>query len=317
MQDDILSPQEIEELMKEAPLDKGTGKVVYPYDFRSPELLSKEKLKVFQILMEEFINKTKSFFSSQFKISLEAEISFIRQSVYREIQEGGQRTFLVIFNTPPLEGNSILEIKYPLIIFINQVLLGQELDKFPQFRLLTPVEEETGTFLAERFLLAFKEAFSKMINFSFNIVGIEKNPQLVFLASPDEPVILVTVKFIRKDTSCEVNFCFPYIVFNSLLPYLDFKRWFFITQRKKDKEIDKLLRSNIENIEIELVCELGLLDIDLKELINLEEGDYLYLNKSKDALVDIKIGDIKKFRGRVGMVDNKLGVKIEEIIGEE
>ena len=101
-------------------------------------LLSKEKFKIFQILMEEFSEKVRGVFSTQFKLSLEIEIESIRQAVFREVQEADEDSFLVVFNAPPLEGSSLLEIKLPFIIFFNRVLLGDALDAFPSPRLITP-----------------------------------------------------------------------------------------------------------------------------------------------------------------------------------
>ncbi|MBN2483022.1 MAG: FliM/FliN family flagellar motor switch protein [Candidatus Omnitrophica bacterium] len=313
---DILSPKEIEDLVKGSD-DMNMGeKTVYPYDFRSPSLLSKGKLRIFQLLMEEFVSQIQSFVAAQLKIPLEVQIGDIRQSAYSQFQERNEETFMVVFNMPPLEGTSILEIKLPFIIFINQVLLGKALEKFPEPRAITPVEEETATFLAERFLYTLQESFSKLIKFNFNIISKERNPQLLFLASPDEPTVIVSVQFKLGEEVSQIDFCFPYIVFNSLLPYLDVKKWFSITQRKKDERIDKLIKDNIENIKVDLVCELGSLDLALREILHLEKGDYLCLNVDNDALLNLKIGNFKKFKVFPGISHKKVALRIEKIIDE-
>jgi flagellar motor switch protein FliM len=317
MQDDILSPKEIEALIRNGEPQHVKGKVVCPYDFRSPELLSKEKFRMFQLLMEEFATKLKSLLSTQFKISFEVEISSIRQSVFKEIQESRENTFMAIFNAPPLEGNALLEIQLPFILFFHQVFLGQELDTFPSARVLTPAEEETGNFLADKFLISFQEAFAKLVQFTFNIVSIEKNPKLLFLASPEEPVIMVTVQFSKQEATCEATFCMPYIVFDSLLPYLDFKKWFFIAQRKKDRETDEKIKHNIESIDVDLVCALGEVDVSLQELLELQVGDYLRLPVAKGGLLNLRVGEWKKFKVKPGKLHRKVAVKIEQVVLEE
>lgn len=313
---DILSPKEIEELVKGSGDMNVNEKTVYPYDFRSPSLLSKGKLRIFQLLMDEFLSQVQTFVAAQLKIPLEVQLSDIRQSAYSQFQERTEETFLVVFNMPPLEGSSILEIKLPFISFINQVLLGKPLEKFPETRTITPVEEETALFLAERFLYTLQESFSKLVQFNFNITSKERNPQLLFLASPDEPTVMVTIQFKLKEEVSQVDFCFPYIVFNSLLPHLDVKKWFSLTQRKKDDRIDKLIKSNIENIKVDLVCELGSLDLSLREILHLEKGDYLCLNIDDDSLLNLKIGNFKKFKVFPGISHKKVALRIESLIEE-
>lgn len=317
MQKDILSPQEIEALVKgdEIAHDPSVqGKRVAPYDFRSPELLSKEKLRIFQILMEEFSKKILEFLTTQLKIAVEINIASIHQAVYKEFQEREEDTRMAVFTMDPVEGSSLLEIKTPFIKFINQALLGHVAEALPEASALTPVEEETGVFLANKFLYALKTAFAKLIDLTPNIMSIEKNPQLVFIASPEEPVIITTIRFFKGETSCDVYFCFPYIVFDSLLPYLDFKKWFFITQRKKDSEIDRLLQDNIEKIELDIVCELGIADVRLKDVLALEEGDYLKLSRPRAMPLDLKIGEAVKFKVAPGMKGRKLALKIEKVL---
>ncbi|MBD3246377.1 MAG: hypothetical protein GF333_05135 [Candidatus Omnitrophica bacterium] len=314
MQKDILSPKEIEALVKKEDPSYVKGKMVSPYDFRTPELLSKEKYRMFQLLMEEFANKLKSFLSTQFKVSFDMEISSIRQGVFREVQESGDQAFMVVFNTPPLEGNSLLELRIPFILFFHQVLLGKDPEKFPQPRKLTAVEEETGHYLADKFFLSFQEAFAKLVQFSYSVVSVERNPKLLFLASPEEPVILVTLQFSKKSASSEATFCFPYMMFDSLLPYLDFKKWFFIAQRKKDKITDERIRNNIEKIDIDLVCQMGEIELPLKDLLDLEEGDYLRLDRAADDLLEMTIGGHKKFEVKPGKIKGKSAVRIDKIL---
>ncbi len=311
---DMLSPKEIEDLMQGAEEMNLDQKTVYPYDFRSPSLLSKGRLRIFQLLMDEFSSQIQSFIAAQLKIPLEVQISDIRQAAYRDFQERDEETFMVVFNMPPLEGASIMEIKIPFVIFINQVLLGKTLEKFPQTRTITPVEEETAAYLAERFLYTLQESFSKLVKFNFNILSQERNPQLIFLASPDEPIVIVTLQFKLQEEVSQIDFCFPYIVFNSMLPFLDVKKWFSLTQRKKDERIDKLIKDNMENIKVDLVCELGAVDLTLREILRLEQGDYLCLNIDNDALLNLKIGNFKKFKVMPGIVHKKVALRIEEII---
>ncbi|MBD3264777.1 MAG: hypothetical protein GF375_06720 [Candidatus Omnitrophica bacterium] len=313
MDKDILSSKEIEALVNVEGERDYKGKTVYPYDFRSPEVLSREKFKIFQILMDEFCKNLREFLSSHYRLNLDAEISSIHQGAYEEIQDSDEQAFLAVFEAPPLEGHSILDIKIPFVLFFSQVILGHMPESFPSPRHLTPVEEEAGRNLAKRFLICLQEAFRKLVDFSAEIVSLEKNPKLLFLASPHEPVIMVNINFSKGDSSSEVKFYLPYIVFDSLLPYLDFKKWFFITQRKKNEATDKLIKDNIEKMEMDLVSELGSLDVTLQDLLNLEEGDYLRLNTSKDSLLDLKIGGLGKFKAKPGLVGKRIALKIEKM----
>jgi len=315
MQKDFLSPKEIEALLQsdtEETLSGQSfqGKRVVKYDFRSPELLSKEKLRIFQLLMEEFAKKLTEFFTSQLKIPVDINISSIHQTVFREFQEREEKTRMAVFTMSPLEGSSLVEIRLPLIKFVNKALLGDFPENIPQTDKITPVEEETGVFLADKFLRSLKSSFGQLIDLDCKVTSMEKNPQMVFIASPEEPVIITTVKFTRGESFSDAYFCFPFIVFDSMLPFLDFKKWFCINQRKTDRETEALLKKNVEQIEVDVVCDLGSTELSLKQLLSLEQGDFLSLNNTCRDPLDLRVGSIKKFKVKPGLKGKKIALQV-------
>ena len=72
-----------------------------------------------------------------------------------------------------------------------------------------------------------------------------------------------------------------------------------------------LLRDRLAGIEITLVAEVGSIDITVRDVLTLRQGDIVRLQNVRvnDPLV-LKIGDRKKFVCRPGVVGNKIAVQV-------
>lgn len=76
----------------------------------------------------------------------------------------------------------------------------------------------------------------------------------------------------------------------------------------------QLAKNIIMDIPVMLSVELGQTQIEVREMLALGTGSVIELNKSQDEPVDLLVNGRLVARGQVVLVNDKLGVKITEIL---
>ena len=80
------------------------------------------------------------------------------------------------------------------------------------------------------------------------------------------------------------------------------------------------LPSNLDvllDVPIKLSVELGSCFMPMKDLLNMNVGSVIQLDKVADAPVDLYVNQKLVARGEVVVVEDRFGIKITEIIGKK
>ena len=70
----------------------------------------------------------------------------------------------------------------------------------------------------------------------------------------------------------------------------------------------------LSDIKVRLSVEVGNVSMTISEIMNLQEGSVVELDRQVDQLIDINVNGTLVARGEVVPVKNKFGVRIAEIV---
>ena len=73
----------------------------------------------------------------------------------------------------------------------------------------------------------------------------------------------------------------------------------------------------LENIDVNLTVEVGRTEITIRELLRLNEGSVVELDRLAGDPLDIMVNNTKIAKGEVVMVGERLGVRCGEIVDQE
>ena len=74
---------------------------------------------------------------------------------------------------------------------------------------------------------------------------------------------------------------------------------------------------SLMNVKMDLVVEVGRAKMSLRELLEIQKGSVVELDRSAGDVVDILVNDLLIAKGEVVLVDDKFGVKITQVISPE
>jgi flagellar motor switch protein FliN/FliY len=73
----------------------------------------------------------------------------------------------------------------------------------------------------------------------------------------------------------------------------------------------------LENIEVELTVEVGRAEITIRDLLRLNEGSVIELDRLAGDPLDILVNGTKIARGEVVMIGERFGVRFGEVVEPE
>ncbi len=329
---EVLSQDEIDQLLTaissgdieteevQQPADQRKIKI---YDFKRPDKFSKEQIRTVSIMHETFARLTTTSLSAQLRSLVQVHVASVAQLTFEEfIRSIPNPTTLAIINMDPLKGNSILEIDPAITFSIIDRLFGGQGEGAKVTRDLTDIENSVMEGIIVRILGNVREAWSQVIDLRPRLGNIETNPQFAQIVPPTEMVVLVTLETKVGEVEGMMNFCIPYLTIEPIISKLSAQYWYSSVRRGTTTENLNILRERLSTIAVDIVAEVGKMDLTVRDVLSLRAGDVIRLpDVHIGDPMNLNIGNRPKFRCKPGQVRNKLAVQIieqlEDIAQEE
>lgn len=326
---EVLSQDEIDKLLNAISSGSGTGedrfagidnskkqRNIKTYDFKRPDKFSKEQIRTVSIMHETFSRLASTSLSAQLRCLVHVHVASVDQLTYEEfIRSIPMPTTLAVISMDPLKGQAILEIDPAVTFAIIDLLFGGSGEGSKVNRELTEIEQAVLESIVVRILSNMKEAWSQVIELRARLSQIETNPQFAQIVPPTEMVVLVTLETKVKEVDGMMNLCIPYLTIEPIIGKLSAQYWYSSVRRGFTTENLNTLRDKLSQIMVDIVAEVGRMDISMKEVVSLKEGDIIRLpNVRAEDPLKIMIGNKSKFECRPGVVGKTISVQVTKRI---
>jgi len=286
------------------------------YDFKRPDKFSKEQIRTVSIMHETFARLTTTSLSAQLRSMVHVHVASVDQLTYEEfIRSIPTPTTLAIINMDPLKGNAILEVDPAITFSIIDRLFGGSGEGTKFQHELTDIEASVMEGIIVRILGNMREAWSTVIDLRPRLGQIDTNPQFAQIVPPTEMVILVTLETKIGDVEGMMNFCIPYLTIEPIVGKLSAQFWYSSVRRNATSENLNVLKEKLATVDVNVVAEIGKIDIPVRDVLSLQRGDVIRLyNTRTDEPYSLNIGNRPKFLCRPGLIGKKLAVQITKKI---
>jgi flagellar motor switch protein FliM len=141
--------------------------------------------------------------------------------------------------------------------------------------------------------------------------SIEVNPQFAQIVPPSEMVVLVTLETKVGDEEGMMNLCIPYVTIEPIIGKLSSSFWFSSVRQNATSQYLGILKQKLNNVEMDLVAEIGTINVPIRDVLALRVGDTVKLSSVRydDPLV-LNVGNQRKFLCQPGVVGKKRAVQI-------
>jgi flagellar motor switch protein FliM len=309
--DALLSAVDRGELGASAPDGLAAGTPVLRYNFRKPNRVSKDQVKMLHSIHETFARLYAASLTTLLRGLVEIELRSVEQASYAEfVMSLASPTCLVIFNMDPLKGAAAMEVSASVLFRVIDRLLGGSGLMPVRLRQFTEVEQVLIERTAIRAMIDLQQAWQHGGTFAFRVAQLETNPQFVQLTAPNEVVIVVTYDITVGEQTGQLILAYPHLLLEPIMPKLSTHRSFAMAPRATSPQEDQGLRDNVLRLRVVVRGVLAEVPVTVRRLLELRAGDVLSLGRPASAPVGVEVEGVARFTARAGTSNRQRALKI-------
>jgi flagellar motor switch protein FliM len=288
-----------------SPIDRSVTR----YNFRRPDRVSKEQLRSLHFLHDRYAVNLSSSLSAFLRAVTEVSIVSVEQFAYSEfLMSLPDPTAYYSFSMPPSEGLAALEIN-PSIAFtmVDRMLGGTGQTPAPN-RALTEIEQNVLDAVVKLLLEHLVEAWKPIADLQFKLQDRETRPQMLRVTGPNEIVILLAFDMRIGEMRGTISLCFPATTIEALEE--KFAQGWQRTRRQPTAAEQARLLANLGRIPLPVSTVLET-RLPARDLVSLKPGDIVSLGHPASSPVNVHVGQVRRFTGRLTMTDAGAAVRVE------
>ncbi|MCD6548230.1 MAG: flagellar motor switch protein FliM [Thermodesulfobacterium sp.] len=321
MEEKILSQDEIDALLagladgkiETEPEKKGDIGEVKPFDFRNYTISARLRIPGLEVISEQLIRSLRMHLSTILREAVDIHSLPLQMERFKDfLNRIPVPTSIHIFKLEPLKGQSLLVIDATLaFLFIERFLGGERKHIKVEGREFTTIEQKLIKKVVNVIFNELEKSWRNIVPVKAKYIRGEVNPQFARVLMPEETVIVTGYNIELESLSGKILFCYS---LNTLQPVKEklyspyqFEEYVDLTWRKS-------LEKYVLGSKVALSAILGKTVITLEDLLNLEKGDVIVLDKKVEEPVEVYIEGVLKILGKLGVFKNRMAVQIQKFI---
>jgi flagellar motor switch protein FliM len=309
----ILSQEEIDALIASSPADgaanrQDAGAPVTTFNFRRPDRVSKDQIRSLHFIHDRFARNVTTSLAAFLRTSIELSVVSVEQFSYSEfLMALPDPTAFYAIGMPPADALGAIELN-PAVAFamIDRILGGTGESGAPQ-RALTEIEQNVVDSVIKLILDHLTETWRPVIDIRFHIHARETRPQMLQVASWNEVVVLLAFDLKVGETRGLLNLCVPATVIEAT--GAGFSQGWQQTRREPTTQEQQWLTENLGRVQLPVTTDVQT-RLTTRELIHLQPGHVLSLGVPAETEVNVRVGNIIKFRGRLATASGRAAVRV-------
>jgi flagellar motor switch protein FliM len=297
------------------------GEVVRRYDFHQPDRFSKEHLRTLRMIHENMARRLALQLSTKMRTSVDVILSFIDTGPYGTFiqQISAAPSAMHLISVKPLPGRVLIQYDNRLAdMLVDRLLGGSGKPGRSMDRELTELEMELLSSTTNDAINAIIDAWEGTILLTPKLEEKLTNPFFVQVALPSDTCAWISFEIAIGGSSAAMNLCIPASVLKPVTPKLSPQAWISGSGQQTDEEdllvVRKHVRRHLDALYLELTAILPGSELTLSELMSLQVGDVIPLNRHISEEVILTMQDREKLSGNLGTHRGKIAVEITELI---
>ena len=318
---DLLSQDEIDALLhgvddveeedveEELSQSEGTS----DYDFSSQDRIVRGRMPTLEMVNERFARHMRISLFNMMRRTAEVSINGIQMIKFGEyVHTLFVPTSLNMVRFRPLKGTALITMEARLVFILVDNFFGGDGRYHAKIegREFTPTERRIVQMLLKIIFEDYKEAWSPVMDVSFEYLDSEVNPSMANIVSPTEVVVISSFHIELDGGGGDFHVALPYSMLEPIRELLDAG----VQSDKEDTDMrwSKALRDEIMDVPVELSTKFLEVELSLQEIMDFKAGDIIPIEMPDH--ITVLIENLPSFRAKLGRSRDNLALKIESKI---
>ncbi len=288
---------------------------VVPFDLTAQDRIIRGRMPTLEIIHDRFVRLFRLTLSNALRKVVDISVRSTELIKFGEfLKTLPVPSSLNLFRMNPLRGNAIMVLETRLVFTLIDLFFGGtgELEVKAEGRDFTEIEQRMIKRVVmsglEDLQTSWRPVFPLQVNYQRN----EVNPQFVAIVPHSEIVIVVTFDVEIGRAPMSITLCVPYSMIEPIRGKLN--AGFQSEQDEKDNTWSNRFKKNLDYTEVDVVVELGNLNISVKDFLNLQTQEILMLAHEVNQPLDVFVNGELKFLGFQGGYKGCKAVRLEKLI---
>lgn len=309
----LLSPEEMNALLSGGPIRRlhGAADDAVRYNFRRPDRIAKEQLRSIHFLHDRFALNVSTALSAFLRAMTEVTIVSVDQFAYSEfLMSLPDPTAIYAIGLHPLDGVGALELN-PAVAFtmVDRLLGGNGQTAVPN-RPLTEIEQNVLDAVVKLLLENLTETWRPIADVQFRIQGSDTRPQMLQVTGPNEIVVVLAFDVRLGDVRGLLHVCIPAGAIEVVGE--KFAQGWHRRRREPTDLEEAWLHANLGRVPIPIVALLET-PMRARDVVALQPGDVIAIGHDASSPVDVHVGRVPRFHGRLAGIGNSIKVVIDAV----
>ncbi len=299
-------------------VDERLGKV-RAYDFKKANKFPKEQMRTLHIIYDGFARQLSSYLSGTLRTMCEVGIVSVEEHTYYDfINALPSPVLLAVINLMPLHGPTLLEISPDIAYYIIDRLLGGSGEFCNKERTFTEMELVILERITRQMLPLLNDAWEKIVRVDACLARVETSAQFAQIVNINETIAIINMQVKTSDIVGNINFCIPHLSIEPISKMLNTRLLFSGNTATRDNDNgQENIRQHLRNTTVCVSAVLAETTMTTDEILSLEVGDVIQLDTHIKDEIPVRIEQLPKGAGRLGVMCGKYAVKLTSLTREE
>ncbi|WP_085298109.1 flagellar motor switch protein FliM [Cognaticolwellia mytili] len=303
---DDVEEEEVEESHAQA---EGTS----DYDFSSQDRIVRGRMPTLEMVNERFARHMRISLFNMMRRTAEVSINGIQMIKFGEyVHTLFVPTSLNMVRFRPLKGTALITMEARLVFILVDNFFGGDGRYHAKIegREFTPTERRIVQMLLKIIFEDYKEAWSPVMDVSFEYLDSEVNPSMANIVSPTEVVVISSFHIELDGGGGDFHVALPYSMLEPIRELLDAG----VQSDKEDTDMrwSKALRDEIMDVPVELSTKFLEVELSLQKIMDFKAGDIIPIEMPDH--ITVLVENLPSFRAKLGRSRDNLALKIESKI---
>lgn len=316
----VLSQNEVDALLSAVSdgaeaedLATAEGSGVVQYDLANQDRIIRGRLPTLDIIHDRFIRLFRVTLSNGLRKMANLSVNSTGPLKFSEFMNSlPLPSCLNILRLDPLRGAAIMVIESKLLYALVDSFFGG--NDVPYTKIegkdFTQIEIKIARKVVLSALDDLEKAWEPVYPLKIAYNRTEINPQFVAVVPPSDVVIATTFDVELEKVSGTVKIVIPYATLEPIKSKLS------VGFQSEQLEVDHIwidrIKEQIMDASVNLSVSLGEADISVGDLVNLEPGDVIQLDKDASQPLDLELEGVSKFKCIPGLLKGQRAIKVTE-----
>ena len=321
----VLSQEEVDALLQGVASDDVAGEKddeeeydpeeIVSFDLTAQDRIIRGRMPTLEIIHDRFVRLFRLTLSNALRRVVDINVRSTELIKFGEfIKTLPVPTSMNLFRMTPLRGNAMMVFETRLVFTLVEMFFGGggDMETKAEGRDFTEIESRMIKRVIISGLEDLQTSWRPVFPAQVNYVRSEVNPQFVSIVPHSEIVVVVTFDIEIGRAPMSIIVCVPYSMIEPIRTRLN--AGFQSEQDEKDNTWSNRFKQNLQKVDVELIAKLGEMNISVRDFLNLQKNDVLYLEHETKSPISIEVNGVKKFTGFQGTYKGHKAINIDELI---